>query len=125
LEPAPALARASTFADNAGTKKDVLALVDDVLAQIESRTGTLETEIAGTGWRIEVIRRGKYWQSRRGRGKERESRYGGKFSSLSASRQAEYYVNRERYHERRTGAAGADRNRGTGAAELQEGRRGD
>jgi hypothetical protein len=98
----------TVLAHRAGTNDDVLAQIADVLAQVDQRAGT-SAQIAGTGWRIEVVRRGKYWQSRRGRGKNRESRYGGKFSTLSEERQAQYYVNRQRYHERRTRVAGASR----------------
>jgi hypothetical protein len=94
---------------------DVLSLVNDVLSQIGDRAQRVTSEIAGTGWRIEVTRRGKYWQSRRGSGKHKESRYGGKFSMLSAERQAAYYVNRENYHRRRA----ADQNGDRGASVTQ------
>jgi hypothetical protein len=97
----------TVLAHRAGTNDDVLAQVASVLAQVDQRRTGTSAQIAGTGWRIEVMRRGKYWQSRRGRGKNRESRYGGKFSTLSAERQAEYYVNKQRYHERRARVAGA------------------
>jgi hypothetical protein len=45
------------------------------------------------GWRIEVFRRGRYWMWRRGHGKERESRYGGRFALLPPERQAAYFEN--------------------------------
>lgn len=44
----------------------------------------------GGAWRIEVTARGRYWQWRRGRGKARESRYGGRFASLPDQRKEQY-----------------------------------
>jgi hypothetical protein len=51
---------------------------------------------ASTGWRIEVTGGGKYWQWRRGSGKNRQSRYGGKFRDLSEARKEAYRKNVER-----------------------------
>jgi len=82
----------TVLAHRAGTNDDVLAQIADVLAQVDQRAGKA---VAGTGWRIEVTRNGKYWQWRRGSGRNRESRYGGKFSMLDPSRQAAYYENRK------------------------------
>lgn len=47
-------------------------------------------------WRIEVQKRGKYWQWRYGSGRTRISRYGGKFELLSQERQTEYAQNKAR-----------------------------
>lgn len=48
------------------------------------------------GWRIEVTRRGRYWQWRRGRASHRQSRYGGRFDQLPLQRQEQYERNKER-----------------------------
>lgn len=47
-------------------------------------------------WRVEVQKRGRYWQWRSGRGALRQSRYGGKFALLSDERKAQYEQNKER-----------------------------
>jgi len=47
-------------------------------------------------WRIEVQRRGRYWQWRTGRAEKRKSRYGGKFELLSDERKAQYVQNKEK-----------------------------
>jgi len=46
--------------------------------------------LMASDWRTEVIANGKYWQFRKGSGDKRRSAYGGKFSDLSPTRQAEY-----------------------------------
>ena len=48
------------------------------------------------GWRIEVQKRGKFWQWRRGSKAQRQARYGGKFDLLSDERKAEYEQNKAR-----------------------------
>lgn len=73
---------------------EIETLVNEVLEQIDSGTRDSGT-LSGTGWRVEVTNNGRYYTWRRGRGKNRESRTGGKFSDLSADRQAAYYKNRE------------------------------
>jgi hypothetical protein len=47
-------------------------------------------------WRIEVQKRGKYWQWRRGSRQKRVSRYGGKFELLPDERKEQYEVNKAR-----------------------------
>jgi hypothetical protein len=49
--------------------------------------------LGDSGWRIEVLKRGKYWQWRRGYGKGRKARYGGRFALLPPERQAAYFEN--------------------------------
>jgi hypothetical protein len=69
--------------------------------RIAAKPGRPKGRVAGhnfraTGWRIEVKARGKYFQYRKGSGKERISRYGGKFSELARKnpeRAAAYYQN--------------------------------
>lgn len=60
-------------------------------------------------WRVEVQKRGKYWQWRRGSRQKRVSRYGGKFELLSEERKAEYAVNKAKWAQRRSNS-----NNGTG-----------
>jgi hypothetical protein len=48
------------------------------------------------GWRVEVTRRGKFWQWRTGSKAQRRARYGGKFSLLSDERKAQYEINKAR-----------------------------
>ena len=55
-----------------------------------------ELPALAAGWRIEVTRRGRYWQWRRGSLQNRQSRYGGRFDTLSAERQARYEFNKAR-----------------------------
>jgi hypothetical protein len=47
-------------------------------------------------WRVEVQKRGRYWQWRMRRADKRKSRYGGKFELLSEERQAQYVQNKEK-----------------------------
>jgi hypothetical protein len=55
--------------------------------------------LGDAGWRVEVLKRGKYWQWRRGYGKGRKARYGGRFALLPPERQAAYFENiRRRAH---------------------------
>ncbi len=46
------------------------------------------------GWRIEIQKRGKYWQWRQGSKAQRKARYGGKFELLSNERKQAYEVNK-------------------------------
>lgn len=80
---------------HSSTVPDIMAQVEDVLA----RAGSLgkPVKVASTTWRIEVTRNGKYWQWRSGAGKARRSRYGGRFATLTAERQAQYWQNRRTY----------------------------
>jgi hypothetical protein len=50
--------------------------------------------IAELTWRVEVQKRGKYWQWRRGSRGNRKARYGGRFELLPIERQAQYEVNK-------------------------------
>jgi hypothetical protein len=45
-------------------------------------------------WRVEVQKRGKYWQWRRGSHQRRMARYGGKFETLDDERKQAYAVNK-------------------------------
>ena len=45
-------------------------------------------------WRREVQKRGKYWQWRKGRGENRQARYGGKFETLPEERKRQYERNK-------------------------------
>ena len=74
--------------------EDVPALAIEDVPVIE-RAGTLD-------WRIEVLRRGKFWQWRTGRAENRKSRYGGKFATLSPERQKRYEQNKARRTSTRT-----------------------
>jgi hypothetical protein len=56
-------------------------------------------------WRIEVQKRGKYWQWRTGRNGTRVCRYGGTWATLGEERQAEYERNVEKRNAR-NGTAG-------------------
>ena len=67
---------------------DVPALAMRDVPALAASAGTTQE------WRIEVTRRGKYWQWRKGRDKNRLSRYGGKFELLSSERKAEYHDNK-------------------------------
>jgi hypothetical protein len=49
--------------------------------------------LGDSGWRIEVLKRGKYWQWRRGYGKGRKARYGGRFALLPEARRTAYFEN--------------------------------
>lgn len=53
------------------------------------------TSFSPARWRVEVLRQGRYWQWR-ARGRGGASRYGGKFGTLSAERQAQYERNKKR-----------------------------
>jgi hypothetical protein len=58
-------------------------------------------DLGEAGWRIEVCGRGQYWMWRRGHGRNRKSRYGGRFELLPTERQAAYFENvRKRAHSR-------------------------
>lgn len=50
---------------------------------------------------MEVCGNGTYYQWRKGRGKQRISKYGGAFEKLTDERKAEYQTNRKVYAERR------------------------
>jgi hypothetical protein len=55
--------------------------------------------LGDAGWRVEVLKRGKYWQWRKGHGRNRKARYGGRFALLPPERQAAYFENvRRRAH---------------------------
>lgn len=45
-------------------------------------------------WRVEVQKRGRYFQWRTGSRRKRKSRYGGKFELLSNERKARYEKNK-------------------------------
>jgi hypothetical protein len=65
----------------------------DLQPESEMPKGMVEempVPLSHTGWRMEVIQEGKFYQFRSGTGKNRRSAYGGKFSDLSAERQAAY-----------------------------------
>jgi hypothetical protein len=49
--------------------------------------------LGDAGWRVEVLKRGKYWQWRKGHGRNRKARYGGRFALLPPERQAAYFEN--------------------------------
>lgn len=71
------------------------AIPDSILDDVADTEDVPALRDAGTReWRIEVTRRGKYWLWRRGRAKNRQSRYGGKFELLSPERQAAYEQNK-------------------------------
>lgn len=75
-----------------GTEQD---LVHDILEAI----GTTKLEYSrpeGTGWRVEVIQRGKAYIWRKGYGANRQSAKGAKFETLGEERKAQYYANVER-----------------------------
>lgn len=112
LDPAdvPALARVW----EAALPDSVLGLSDDVPALDPADVPAINTQAvpalaasAGTAqdWRIEVTRRGKFWQWRKGRGRDRQSRYGGKFELLSDERKAAYHDNKRRQAQRRKAQA--------------------
>ena len=46
-------------------------------------------------WRVEVNFRGRFYNFRRGSGKERRGRYGGKFGELPEERKAAYERNKK------------------------------
>jgi hypothetical protein len=48
------------------------------------------------GWRVEVTRRGKFWNWRKGSKAQRRGAYGGKFELLSDERKGQYAINKER-----------------------------
>jgi hypothetical protein len=56
-----------------------------------------QPKLARSGWRIEVTGNGRYWQWRKGSGKNRESAYGGRFDNLSEERKAKYHENIKTY----------------------------
>jgi len=45
-------------------------------------------------WRREVLKRGRYWQWRRGSHKNREAHYGGTYDTLPNERKKEYEQNK-------------------------------
>jgi hypothetical protein len=51
--------------------------------------------VGGPGWRYEVTGAGRYWQWRRGSGRERQSIYGGAFETLPEERREAYHGNRK------------------------------
>ena len=53
-------------------------------------------------WRREVQKRGKYWQWRKGRGANRQARYGGKFETLPEERKRQYEQNKAVLQMRKT-----------------------
>ena len=65
----------------------------------ESEVVTLPQVLAQ--WRIEVLKRGKYWSWRKGSHKKRVSRYGGKFETLNNERKEQYQINKAKYAARR------------------------
>jgi hypothetical protein len=82
---------------------DVPALAARDVPALAARAGT------SPEWRIEVTRRGKYWQWRKGRDKDRQSRYGGKFELLSNERKAEYHDNKAKRQTQRAATFDARR----------------
>jgi len=69
-------------------------------------------EINKTKWRIEITKKGRYWQWRKGSRDERISAYGGKFGNLNPIRQHEYQENIKSYSRTKPGNSSA------GAMEL-------
>jgi hypothetical protein len=49
--------------------------------------------LGDAGWRVEVLKRGKYWQWRKGHGRNRKARYGGRFALLPEARRTAYFEN--------------------------------
>ena len=49
---------------------------------------------AQLGWRVEVQKRGRYWQWRQGRADNRKAHYGGKFELLTDERKVQYEKNK-------------------------------
>ena len=72
---------------------DVPLLPEDVTPLENASVPLLSDDDNGTApnWRIEVQKRGRFWQWRRGRNESRVCRYGGKFDNLSDERKAEYH----------------------------------
>jgi hypothetical protein len=66
-------------------------------------SGTLR--FSTRGWRTEINTKGngttRFWMWRRGRGSNRESKYGGMFRTLSPERMAQYEANRRSYAKRK------------------------
>lgn len=52
----------------------------------------------GPEWRVEVLAQGRYYQWRKGRGKGRQTLYGGKFELLPKLRKDEYAKNVAKRH---------------------------
>jgi len=52
-------------------------------------------EINKTGWRVEIIQRGRFYQWRRGSRDKRQCAYGGKFRDLDPDRKAAYKARRK------------------------------
>jgi hypothetical protein len=72
--------------------------------------------LADAGWRVEVLARGRYWQWRRGHGRNRKARYGGRFETLPPERQAAYFENvQKRAARSRDGAGDLPERRAGGA----------
>jgi hypothetical protein len=100
-------------ADSAGTREN------KAFAGSGTGSGTGEKLSSGTpapassgtlrfstrGWRTEINTKGngttRFWMWRRGRGSNRESRYGGMFRTLSPERMAQYEANRRSYAKRK------------------------
>lgn len=52
-------------------------------------------------WRIEIQKRGRFWQWRKGSHAQRVAKYGGKFEILADERKEDYERNKERIEQRR------------------------
>ena len=63
---------------------DVIPLDNDAVPLLTPDNGTAHQ------WRIEVLKRGRFWHWRKGRNESRIGRYGGKFELLSDERKAAY-----------------------------------
>jgi len=63
------------------------------IADVPIHTETLPV-LAHPDWRIEVLKRGRFWMWRRGSHQNRQAKYGGKFSLLSDERKRQYEHNK-------------------------------
>lgn len=85
--------------EGATTTKIEFGTDSEVLADILEAIGSAKLEYTrpeGTGWRVEVIQRGKAYIWRKGYGANRQSAKGAKFETLGEERKAQYYANVER-----------------------------
>lgn len=68
----------------------------DELAAVADLSALPTMPAMQSGWRTEITHRGGYWQWRLGSGRQRQSRYGGKFSILPAERKKAYEANKKK-----------------------------
>ncbi len=64
--------------------------------------GITALPLVSAQWRTEVQKRGRYWQWRKGHGKNRQARYGGKFEILSDERKEAYERNKTKLYQMQT-----------------------